>query len=489
MKLKIKRLPIKTGGILVVLLHESDAKLASLEQGDRITLNPSDLRVVVDTTNSLVEKGEIGVFSDIKGLRSGSYVTVKPTPKPKSVSYIKKKLRGERLSYEEMFEIVHDIVTGDLTDIEITYFVSANYIHELNYEETASLTRAMIDTGDSLSFDGVVADKHCIGGVAGNRTTVFVVPILAAAGVKTPKTSSRSITSPAGTADTMEVMCNVSLSKDKIVDVVNKHGGCLVWGGAIDLAPADDKIIRVEHPVSLDPTGQLLASILAKKKSAGATHCLIDIPYGQGAKIVRKHDALDLKHKFETLGKMIDLKLKVVLTDGTEPIGNGIGPALEARDILYTLKNDPRGSKQLLEKGIILAGELLELTGTARRGKGHILAQELIDSGKAYAKFVEIIKAQGAKIDDPDKIKVGAFSKQILSPYTGKVTHVDNRRISLIAKQAGAPNDKGAGLFLEVHKKSRVRKGDVLYMIFSNSQANLGTAVERAMEDSGIIVK
>jgi AMP phosphorylase len=492
MKFKTKKLSISTGGPLVVLVYESDATTLGIINGDRVKIN--DYTAIINTTDKLdvIKKGEVGLFYEMskKGIKNNILVDIIPANKPHSVEYIVKKLNGKRLNDVEIFEIIKDIVNGQLSQIEITYFVSASYFHGLNFKEIVSLTNAMIKTGDQLNFGNeIIADKHCIGGVAGNRTTVFVVPILAAAGVKIPKTSSRSITSPAGTADTMEVLTDVSLSVEKIKSVVNKVGGCLVWGGALSLAPADDIIIKVERPVSLDPTGQLLASILSKKKSMGATHCLIDIPVGRGSKILNKKKAIILKKNFLNLAKEINLKLKVVITDGSEPIGNGIGPALEARDIFWTLRNDERRSEHLLHKGVYLAGQLLELTGKCTKGKGEVLAKELIENGKAYNKFIEIIKAQGAKITSPEKIKLGKFTQKIKSLVKGKITYIDNKTISRIAKLAGAPSDKLAGLYLHKHKFDKVEIGDDLYTIYASSKTALNDAVKYCKSNLGFEFK
>lgn len=470
---------IATGGILVALLHCADAQRMGLKQGDRVvvSLGAKRARAIINVaqSSSLISSGYIGIYQELEkqlSVRSGKFVDIDILVKPLSIEFIRKKLTGVRLSRIEIFSIVQDIVDNRLTDIEITYFVSACYIHELSEEETVALTEAMVQTGKKLSFPKkVVADKHCIGGVAGNRTTALVVPIVAAAGVIMPKTSSRSITSPAGTADTMEVLCEVSLSLEKMKRVINSVDACLVWGGAMDLAPADDRLIRIEHPLSLDPIGQMLASILAKKISAGATHCLIDIPMGKGAKVDSSVRAKILKKKFEAIGKKLGLTVLVVITDGSEPIGNGIGPALEARDLLWTLLNDSRGSNQLRKKAITMAGALLELVGTASKGKGRLLAKKTLDSGAAHKKFIQIVRAQGAKITDPEKISIGTYSNQILATRSGRITHINNMTISRIATKAGAPFDKGAGLYLHCHVGDTVKKGDCLYTIYSEHPA------------------
>ncbi len=410
--------------------------------------------------------------------------------KPKSIFYIKKKLRGEKLDYNEIYHIVKDIVNNELTDIELTYFVASTYINELTIRETIDLTNAIINTGKVLKINKFpVVDKHCIGGVAGNRTTMVVVPILAATGLTVPKTSSRSITSPAGTADTMEVLCNVGFKIKQLKKIINKTNACMVWGGAVNLAPADDKIIKVEHPVSLDPVGQLLASILAKKKSVSTTHLLIDIPVGRGAKIEKKKDAKELKRRFEIIGKKLGFVIKVVITNGKQPIGNGIGPALEARDVLKVLKNDKDAPLDLKEKSIYIAGEILELAKKVKKGYGKKMASDLIESGMAYKKFVEIIKAQGGKEIAPDKIRIGKYSYNVKAGKTGKIDYINGNIISKIAKVAGAPKDKGAGIFLHVHLGYNVKKGDKLYTIYSDSKEKLRYAKHHANDLGDIFIK
>lgn len=498
MKLKAKNIDISTGEILVALLNEYDAQKLDLYKGDRIRLKSAkkETVAVVDTTKSshFVPKGSIGLFTEVSkelNVKQNSLLKVSYESKPKSIYYIKKKLNGEKLDYNEIHSIIKDIVDNKLTDIEMTYFVASTYIHELTIKETVDLTTAIINTGKTLNLKKYpVVDKHCIGGVAGNRTTMVVVPIIAAAGLAMPKTSSRSITSPAGTADTMEVMCNVSFKLDQLKKIIKKTNGCLVWGGAVNLAPADDKIIRVEHPVSLDPVGQLLASILGKKKSVSASHLLIDIPVGKGAKIEKRSDAEKLKRRFEIIGKRLGFTMKVVITDGRQPIGNGIGPGLEAIDVLKVLRNDEDAPKDLRDKSIKLAGEILELAKKVKKGYGNKLAKDIIDSGMAYKKMVEIIKAQGGKIISPEKIKLAKLRYNVKAEKEGKIKNINGKIISKIAKVAGAPKDKGSGIFLNVHLGNKVKKDSVLYTIYSESEEKMNFAKELCGElNKGITIK
>jgi len=497
MKLKIKDMNIATGGPIIVILNQDDAKVLDFHVGDRIGIQHNNKKTVAilnfAESEKAVPRGRIGCYEvvlDKLHAKNNSLVTISLEEKPKSISYIKKKLNNEKLSYNELYTIVDDIVKNRLSDIEMTYFVSACHLNAMQTEETINLTKAMINTGEVLKFKkGPIMDKHCVGGVAGNRTTMVIVPILAAAGVTMPKSSSRSITSPSGTADTMEVLAGVSFSVKEVRKIVNKVGACIVWGGAINLAPADDRIIRVEHPLSIDSNGQLLASILAKKASVSAGHVLVDIPLGKGAKIEHRKKALFLKNQFEVVGRSAGMNIKVIITDGTQPIGNGYGPLLEARDVLWVLRNDLKGPSDLRKKSVVMAGLLLEMAGKAKKGQGEKKALEILESGKAYKKMQEMIKAQGGKEILPENLKLAKYSFGVYSNESGKIIHIDNETISKIARDAGAPLDKAAGVYLYHHKNDKIMKGEILYTIYSNSTERLEFARGATKETKGIEAK
>src|SRR3989338_7923073 len=337
MKLKIKDIDISSGGPLIAVMNKSDAALLDLHLMDRIKVKKEKKieTVVLDISegNKIIPEGRIGVFEEVINslkLKNNDEVTIIPARKPLSLDFIKKKLDGQELSKKEINQIVWDIVHNKLSAVELTYFVAACYMHVMSSRETILLTRAMVEHGDTLKIDRYpIIDKHCIGGIPGNRTTPIVVPIIAAAGYTMPKTSSRSITSPAGTADTMEVLADVTFPIKKMKEIVLKTHGCIVWGGSLNLAPADDKIISVERPLEIDAESQLLASIMAKKHSVSSTHILIDIPIGKTAKIKDRKEAGKLQNEFEEIGKKLGKKVHAIITDGSQPIGNGIGPLME----------------------------------------------------------------------------------------------------------------------------------------------------------------
>jgi len=477
MKLKVKEVGLSSGGILIAVLNVNDAKKLDLMPGDRVSIKRVKLKkeiiCVVNVSSKGVKEGQIGFFEEAmkKVGAKGSCVNVEIADQPRSIEYIKRKLHGDVLNAEEYDELIKDVVHNEFSDAELTYFVSGCYTKGLNMDEAVSLTNAIVNNGEQFKFKkGIVVDKHCIGGVPGNRTTMILVPVMAALGYKMPKTSSRSITSPSGTADTMEVVAPVKLSAPKIKKIVNKHKGVIAWGGGVNLAAADDKLIRIRHPMSLDPLGMMLASIMAKKKAVGSTHVLIDIPYGKGAKVEKRRDALELKKLFISIGKKLSMKIRVVLTDGSQPIGSGIGPALECSDVIAVLKGS--GPNDLREKSIFLATEMLKMLNI-KNPKEKVL--EILESGKAYDKFREIIVAQGGK-KRPHVPKASLFY-EYKTTKGGRVKEIHNKEISKLARIAGAPDDKSAGLYLRVRRNNGIKKGEILFTLYAESKMKLDTAV------------
>ena len=483
MKLKVKDMDIATGGVLIAILNIEDAKRFDLYPEDRITIRKGKkiTTAVVDIAESrkAVPPGKIGLFEEVLDKlhsKQEDIVKIDIQEKPKSIAFIKKKLDGYTLTAKETNTIVKHIVQGRLTDIELAYYIAATYTKDMELGEITALTKAMVENGGHLKFKKqFIIDKHCTGGVPGNRTTMIIVPILAAAGLTIPKTSSRSITSPAGTADTMEVLAPVALNLEKIRKVVKKTNGCIVWGGAVDLAAADDKMIRVRHSLSIDPEGMLLSSILAKKAAVGSTHVLVDVPLGKDTKIKTKKEALHLKRMFVKIGKRLGMKVKVIITDGTEPIGNGAGPVLEARDSLYILKRHPKRPLDLEKKGVAMAATIMQMVGIRNAKKK---AQQILDSGLAYEKMKQIIKAQGGNPNiDPGKMRLGKYSYTYKSPRAGTIMDIDNITIAKMARIAGAPRDKEAGLYLYKHERQKVKKGEPIFTIYSDNRVKLRYAL------------
>ena len=426
---------------------------------------------VVDD-DSIVAPGELGLseqaFEQL-GAVAGAFVKVAHAERAISMNAVRRKILGERLAAQDYKNIIGDIAGNRYTKTEIAAFVVATAQNELDREEVFYLTEAMVGSGSRMNWhEPLVADKHCIGGIPGNRTSMLIVPILAAHGMLVPKTSSRAITSPAGTADTMEVFCDVDIPIEQLQEIVRAQRGCLAWGGKARLSPADDILISVERPLGIDSRGQMVASILSKKLAAGATHLLIDIPIGPSAKVRHMADAQSLRKIFEYVSDRVGLQTEVIITDGRQPIGRGIGPVLEARDVMMVLQNDPLAPIDLRQKALRLAGRILEFDPDIRGGQGYAIARDILDSGRALNKMNAIIDAQGRHKNAPP---LGERFFEVQSPATGVVIAIDNLQLARIAHYAGAPMEKGAGVDLFKKLGDSVKEGDILFRVYSQYQA------------------
>lgn len=314
---------------------------------------------------------------------------------------------------------------------------------------------------------------------------MLVVPIVAAHGMLIPKTSSRAITSPAGTADTMEVLAEVNLPPEQLLEIVRRYRGCLAWGGTAKLAPVDDLLISVERPLGIDSQGQMVASILSKKLAAGSTHLLIDIPVGPTAKVRYMRQALALRKLFEFVGDRLNVHLEVMITDGRQPIGRGIGPVLEARDIMAVLENHPDAPFDLRQKSLQLAGRIIEFDPDVRGGQGYAIARDILDSGRAIAKMNELMQAQGAMSLD---LTPGTLCHEVLAERDGVVTHIDNFQMAKIARIAGAPMEKKAGVDLLKKLGDNVQKDEPIYRIHAEFPADFKFAQRLAAVDTGYTI-
>lgn len=481
MKLKARLTGIESGSVFVVVLNPQDAEEIGIHSTDRVKVSNRGREAVciVDISKGWAGKGEIGFYKEVENalsIKAGDIVDVQAAGAPRSLEFITKKMNCARLNKQEMFAIVRDTVDRKLSEIELTAFVSSLHFNGMSMDEIVSLSTSMAETGKTLCIGGkMILDKHSIGSVPGDKTSMLVVPIIAAAGYKIPKTSSRAITSAAGTADRVECLCPVNLSVDEILRAVEKTNGCLAWGGAVDLAPADDIFIKVEYPLSIDPL--LLPSVMSKKKAVGATHVVIDIPTGRGSKIKTIGDAHALAKDFIELGSKMGIIVNCVLTFGEQPIGYGVGPALEAREALSAISNI-LAPPDLVEKVINIAGPLLELAGEKN---GKELAYKLLKSGSAERKLRQIIESQGGdpKIK-PNDIALGSHVAEIKSKTEGTIWWIANHDIVKIAREAGTPKDKGAGILLRKKMGDFVKKGEVLMEIYAEKDGKLHRAIELA---------
>ena len=470
----------------LILLNADDAEQLGITTHDKVRLAKGERSAlaIVNTTKTFVGHGDVGIFRDTAnelGIAEGDTVTITLLPPPTSIQYIKKKMRGEKLTGEEIDSIIKDVVERTLGEIEITAFITAEQYHGMSMDEVEALTRAMVRHGSSIDFERPVFDKHSLGGIPGNKVSLLIVPVVAAAGLLIPKTSSRAITSPAGTADTMAVLAPVNFSASELKEIATKTNGAIIWGGSLNLAPADDIFIGVEYPLQIDPEPQMLASIMAKKLAVGTDYLVLDLPVGREAKVETSEQARRISNQLIELGQRLGVRVKCGITYGGQPVGYSVGPALEAREALLALEG--RGPTSLVEKSTALAGLLLELAGKASKGRGQDLAKEILASGKALKKMREIIEAQGGnpKIE-PDEIPVGEKTVEITAPCDGYITHVSNRAITAIARAAGAPTEKGAGVVFYGKEGHKVEKDSKILEIYAERESRLDEAYQLALK-------
>jgi putative thymidine phosphorylase len=408
---------------------------------------------------------------------------MKQEGKHAAVEAIKKKLLGKELSYKEIFSIMDEISHERLGDVLTTYFAAAGFTEGFSPDELYYMTKAMVDTGEKLHFDGVVADKHSTGGVAGTRTTMILVPIIAAAGFTIPKNSTRAITSPAGTADTMEVLAPVTFSIKQILHMVHDTGGCIVWGGHLGLAPADDIIIQIEQPIAFESYDKIIVAVMAKKIASGATHVVFDIPVGPTMKIQHFRDAEIIAKKFTYLAEKFHITVVTDINETRQNAGRGVGPILEAKDVLQVLEQRKDRSLALEAKALRLSGKLLDICFAADKKKhdqsGEETAKEILRSGQAHAKMCEIIKAQGGNPHrESTQLHAAEHRQNIKADKKGRVIGIDNKQISIICRILGCPTDKGAGLYAERRLEDQVDRNDILCTLYSSDKWRLKEAYE-----------
>ena len=491
-RLRARRLGLHTHGEAVAIVRRDSpfSRREGLAAHAQVELEGAAGRIRADLFH--VEDGVLG--DDEIGLSETAWTRLSATdgepllvahaPRLESMSCVRHRIHGGRLSREALRQIVADIVAGNYAEVHLAAFLTATSALPLDDDEVFSLTEAMVETGQRLEWDApVVVDKHSLGGLPGNRTTPIVVPIVAACGLVMPKTSSRAITSPAGTADTMEVMAPVELDLAAIRKVVAATGGCVAWGGAVNLSPADDIFIRVERMLDVDTEGQLIASVLSKKIAAGATHVVIDIPIGPTAKIRSAAAGETIARRLQAIADRFGVGIVCMPGDGSQPIGRGIGPALEARDVLAVLRGEAGAPQDLRHRACALAGAVLEVGGAASAGAGKALALKTLESGDAWRKFQAICAAQGG-FREPGEARI---RRPIPASHSGRILHIDNRRIAQLAKLAGAPEVQTAGLAIEVRLGDEVIQGQPLATLHAANEADADYAMAYALGAADMI--
>jgi thymidine phosphorylase len=430
---------------------------------------PADVEVVRVSNDGTLEQG-IGRF-----IAALDRATQPPAP---SMAAMKAKLAGDALNETEYGAVLDDILALRYSDRDINAFLLQASQH-LSDPEVLALAKVRARLSPRIEWnEPMLVDKHSMGGIPGSRITLIVVPIVTAFGLAMPKTSSRAITSAAGTADAMETVARVDLTRAEVQRCVQEARGCIAWNGRLNHSMIDDRINAFTRPLGLDSNRWSVASILSKKWSAGSTHVIIDLPYGPRAKLKDEAEARALGQLFEYVGTGLGMHVKAMVTDGRGPVGRGVGPALEVRDVRLVLTNAADAPADLREKALLFAAEILAWApGVETVAKGREVAESLLASGQALASFERIIDAQGRRAHP---VSPGKRVRQIVAQRSGVVTSVDGWAIAGVARAAGAPDDLSAGVDLLVSVGQTVEAGDPLFQIHGDDAEHVSAAAQSA---------
>jgi AMP phosphorylase len=482
---KIVAFDIQNGGGITVILNAEQAAKYGINEKDKISLIRKGEEYVVDValSSNYIEANQIGVtkdFLDVYPIQEGDNVLVTfINHNPLSMQAIRRKMLGQNISDEEIDAIVDDIQNNKLSDLVLAYYTSTSFFYKTDPHELAYTTKATAYTGDMYRFPGIVAGKYSIGGVPGNETTMIIIPILASLGITAPKTFSKAITSPAATGECVNVLMDISFKKAEIIRMTDKNGACLVWNEGLNLAPANDRIIKVSSPLGMEPYARMISSIMAKNYAMGINHCLIDIPMGPTAKVANEEDAKRVAKHFIEIGEYLGIKMDVQITEAFQPVGRGIGAALQTREALRILQNHPEKSLDLQEKAILLAASLILLCKKAKSMKeAKQLVQQQLENGKAREKMSQIIKAQKGKNPDikADEIQLGKLQYEVKAPNDMIVEGIDMKYLNTIVRTLGAPAEYKAGVLLNKKLGDKIKKGEVIYTLYSESTTKMPMA-------------
>lgn len=482
---KTKLIDISDGEELILLLNEKDGRDYGISPLDKVILSYQGKEIILnaDLTTKFVKPWQVWLFKDVYQKydipeNSPVYVSFTHTT-PKAVDAIKNGLLGKKLSEKDYEIIMKEIGNNRFSDVLSTYFSALGFLHRASEQDLYRMTKSMAHSGEMLQREGIAADKHCIWGVPGNETTMIIIPLLASLGILMPKTFSKAITSPAATGECVSVLMDISFSKKEIQKLVEKENSCLVRGGGLDLAPADEKLIKVAYPLSMQSYSRTLVSILAKKYAMGITHSLIDIPVWPTAKVIDAQTAENLKRKFEHVGKKLWMKMHVEITDAVQPIGSGIGAVLQVREVLRVLQQHPARPMDLEEKALHLCTKIIEMVGMAKGKEAEKLAYGQLISWEAWKKMQRIIKNQHGNPDVySETLPLGEHTKDILASKNGRVKHIDMKALNLLARALGAPLDLKAWVYLYHKLGAPVKKWAPLFTLYASDDSKIDLALK-----------
>jgi len=410
----------------------------------------------------------------------------------RTVDIIIKKRDGQELTADEIQFFVHGYTRGEIPDYQAAAWLMAVMLRGMTSRETADLTLAMAHSGQTLDLHDIaplVVDKHSSGGV-GDKVSLVVAPLVAASGLPVGKMSGRGLGFSGGTIDKLESIrgYRVNLSVDEFRAQL-KQIGIVLSGQSVDLAPADGKLYALRDVTGTVPSLPLIASsIMSKKIAAGADAIVLDVKVGRGAFMKTVDDAHALALVMVNIGRDVGRKCVALLSDMNQPLGCAVGNALEVREAIDTLHGS--GPSDFREHCLTASAHMLRLGHKVESlAEGEKLAAQLLDSGQAWEKFMELVRAQDgdvAMIENPALLPQARLVKDVLAPSSGYIAGVDAAQVGMTSVELGAgrakkgdPIDYAVGLI--VHRKvgDQVRAGEPLFTVHANDEAKLAAAEER----------
>ena len=395
---------------------------------------------------------------------------------------IRKKRDGGTLTKDEIEYFVRGCTDGSIPDYQLSALLMAIYLNGMTHEETAELTLAMAHSGDMADLSaihGVTVDKHSTGGV-GDKTSMVIVPVCAACGVKIAKMSGRGLGHTGGTADKLESIpgMRIDLSPEEFTAQINKIG-CAMIGQTGELCPADKKLYALRDVTGTVESVPLIASsIMSKKIASGAERILLDVKTGSGAFMKTTEDAITLAEEMVEIAKLSGRRAAALITDMDRPLGHAGGNTLEVLEVLETLHG--RGPEDLTEECLELAANMIRL-GEQAESIEHARkkAKTALETGKAFEKFCEMAEAQGADVRylrEPERFALSPVKKDVCAPRSGYVVHINAEQVGMASVRLGAGREKaddmldyGAGIVLKKTVGDAVQKGEVIAELYGAS--------------------